>query len=374
LNPPYLAAAPQRGSLTPLTAAALIALAVAACGGPSQQQRATAWAADPIEWARRAPANGWVVLDPSLSEPMLDDAALKERLRGARVVFVGEQHDQAQHHRFQAHVLSLVAEVAAEERADEDRAGDAGGEVLLGLEMLRWPDQPLLDAFDRGEATEDSLRALWNDSWGKDWGLYAPLLALASRPDIDLLALNAPRFLSRRVFEAGVEGLTDDERRYMPPLLDDSNPHYRAFVTEAMHAHGPAHGSAHGGPGHGAPSDAPNPALEAATQRFFLAQLIWDETMADTLTRALHAAPLARAVVAAGAAHIMYGWGVPSRVARDSPDTAQLLILCRTVPDDPESLRALLDPAAADLFCLTRAPHPDARSASASPPLYGAGN
>lgn len=89
---------------------------------------------------------------------------------------------------------------------------------------------------------------------------------------------------------------------------------------------------------------------------FFHAQLVWDETMAHRLSQAIKRSPDARFAVIAGAMHVQYGWGIPDRVARVHPDLRTLRIVCRTLPLDvePAMLRRQLDPAAADLFCVSQ--------------------
>lgn len=51
-------------------------------------------------------------------------------------------------------------------------------------------------------------------------------------------------------------------------------------------------------------------------ERFFLAQVLWDETMAETIARFLQDNPDYQVVVLAGQGHIIYGYGIPSRVVR----------------------------------------------------------
>ncbi|MFM7788781.1 MAG: ChaN family lipoprotein, partial [Microcystis panniformis] len=50
--------------------------------------------------------------------------------------------------------------------------------------------------------------------------------------------------------------------------------------------------------------------------RFFLAQVLWDETMADAIAKFWQAHPEYQIIVLAGKGHIAYGYGIPSRVQR----------------------------------------------------------
>src|SRR4028118_1600443 len=66
--------------------------------------------------------------------------------------------------------------------------------------------------------------------------------------------------------------------------------------------------------------DAPHPQSgqgnSTSFERFFTAQVLWDETMADKIAQFLKANPNYQVVVLAGTGHIIYGYGIPSRVAR----------------------------------------------------------
>jgi uncharacterized iron-regulated protein len=65
-------------------------------------------------------------------------------------------------------------------------------------------------------------------------------------------------------------------------------------------------------------------------ERFFQAQVLWDETMADRIARS---APTAQVIVLAGQGHLIYGYGIPDRVARRQPGIRQTVIL---LSPDPE--------------------------------------
>ncbi|MBW2464263.1 MAG: ChaN family lipoprotein, partial [Deltaproteobacteria bacterium] len=84
----------------------------------------------------------------------------------ARVIYVGEAHDDPAHHRAQRAIL------AALHGQDPD--------IALGVEMVQRPFQPALDAWVQSEGHEDDVAALlaaveWEDRWGFDFELYRPL-------------------------------------------------------------------------------------------------------------------------------------------------------------------------------------------------------
>jgi uncharacterized iron-regulated protein len=215
----------------------------------------------------------------------LADRALEAKLRAARVIFVGEEHPNPHHHAAQLELL--------------ERAYAADPSLGLGLEMLPRTLQAPLDAYVGGTLDEAGfLKAVdWEHTWGFPWGLYRPLLEFCRAHHLPAYALNAPRELARAVAKLGVPGLTAAQRKELPELQPGPQAH-REFVREAFAQH--PHGKFD----------------EARFERFYQAQLVWDETMAERVAAALKApgAP-ARMVVVAGEGHTR-GWAVPERAAR----------------------------------------------------------
>jgi uncharacterized iron-regulated protein len=208
---------------------------------------------------------------------------LDDKLRAARVIFVGEEHPNPHHHAAQIEVL--------------ERAFAADPSVGLGMEMLPRTYQGSLDAYVSGALDETGfLRAVaWNETWGYAWGLYRPLLEFCRRHKLPAYALNAPRDLAHAV--ARGEPLSDAQKQLLPEMKPGPAPH-REYVREAFAQH-------------------PHSRFdEAAFERFYKAQLVWDETMAERIAAALAApgAP-ARLVVVAGEGHTR-AFAVPERAAR----------------------------------------------------------
>ena len=204
-------------------------------------------------------------------------------LLAARVVLVGESHDRAEDHAVQVRILDEVA------------ARKATG---LGMEMFQRPFQPALDLFVTGAIDEAEMldQTEWKQRWGFDPELYRPLWSLARDRGVPIVALNARRELTKRIAKVGVDGLADAERADLPEL-DLSDKRYRAWMGEIFRAHGAQ-------------------MKPDALDRFFAAQVAWDETMADTAARWIETHPDATLVVEAGRGHIERDWGIPSRLRR----------------------------------------------------------
>ena len=240
----------------------------------------------------------------------VDFDAMVERLATASIVYVGEQHDQAQHHAFQARVLfALVDRWSADSNPTRP--------IALGLEMFQKPSQPALDAYAKGEIDEKTMleKTEWATRWGYGWEMYAPMLRLCREKHLSIVALNAPKEITRTVSRKGLDGLTPEQRASLPPL-DLSDAGHRAFVKEAFGAHGAS-----------MPAD--------TFERFYTAQVIWEETMSSSVAEWLLAnGPSAHMVVVAGDGHIADRFGVPARAAKKSQRPYLTVVSLVVEPDD----------------------------------------
>jgi uncharacterized iron-regulated protein len=266
---------------------------LAACGG-SYGGHATSTSGSPAGGKRGIEAAGlpYHVLDRTGHQ--LDEAEFWARVDAARVVCVGEEHQNPHHHWVQ---LQVVRQVATK-----------WPQLALGMEMFQRPFQGVLDdyAAHRISAGDLRTRAGWEERWGYDWSLYAPILDRAVAAHAVLLALNAPKELTKKVVHHGLESLTPEERAQMPQL-DLQVAAHRAWFDTVMEEMGgseahskapPKDGDAKAAP----PSDQDDDAMPSA-DRIYTVQVIWDETMADTTAKYLAAHPDARVVILAGNGH-----------------------------------------------------------------------
>jgi uncharacterized iron-regulated protein len=253
-------------------AACAIALAVSACASG----RSTECALE-----RR-----WI--DPATGET-LAEGALLEGLAARPIVLLGEEHDNAAHHRWQLSVIEAL----------HVRQPD----LVLGFEMFARASQPLLDQWVAGDLDADAfLRGTrWKETWGFDSQLYLPIFEFARRHKLPMLALNVERSLIRRIGREGPGAVPADEREGIgepAPAL----PAYRRWLGEIF-----AHKRA---PHSDQSTAAPDPAFEW----FVAAQLTWDRAMAEALAAA-HAQPQQPLVVGlAGTGHLQNGWGIPHQL------------------------------------------------------------
>ncbi len=231
----------------------------------------------------------------SLSTPhqqqqqQLSQKQILQELSKAKVVYLGETHDRQEDHKAQLEILQALHQ--------------QNPKIAIAMEMFQRPFQDVLDQYIAGKITEAQLveQSEYEKRWGFPWENYAPLLRFAKTNQLPVLALNTPAEVTRKVARSGLESLTTDERKYIPPFSEirTDNAEYRRIAQEAYEQH---HQAGHGN--------------STSFERFFTAQVLWDETMAEKIAQFIKVNPDYQVVVLAGKAHIMYGYGIPSRVAR----------------------------------------------------------
>jgi uncharacterized iron-regulated protein len=211
---------------------------------------------------------------------------LREALLSARLVYVGEAHDEAAHHAVQREVIATLLE--------------ADPSLAIGLEMVQRPFQAPLDAYVAGGLDEAAMLAgvEWSERWRLDFALYRPIFELARQHRARLVALNARRELTRAIARDGEASLEPGLAAELPTDMVRDDAEHRAFVLSLFGEHH-------------ADMD------PAALERMLLAQLVWDETMglAVAETMLVEGAPH-RMVVLAGRAHVERGLGIPRRAGR----------------------------------------------------------
>jgi len=229
----------------------------------------------------------------------------------ARVVYVGETHDNPASHRQELAVLRAMAERWP-------------GRVALGMEMFTPAQQEALDRWVAGESSEKEFlkESRWYDRWRMDFDFYRDLLHYAREQRIPVLGLNAEKSLVRAVTRHNLDELDEAERSQLPDM-DLADPYQRSLVASIFGGH-----------------DAGSNNLDG----FVRAQTLWDETMAENIARHL-AAPgneKDRMVVVAGGNHIRNGFGIPRRVFRRLP-TSYVLIGAKEIEISPDMQDRLMD-------------------------------
>ncbi len=212
-----------------------------------------------------------------------------QQLAKADVVYLGETHDSAKDHQNQ---LKIIEELYRRNK-----------NIAIALEMFQRPYQGVIDDYLAGKISEQQLLAKseYERRWGFPWEYYAPIVRFAKAKKLPILALNTPTEVTRKVAKNGLESLSPEERKYIPPFTEirTDNAEYRQLLLNIFQQHQ-------------ANASGNSPSFE----RFFLAQVLWDETMAEGIAKFLAKKPNYQVVVLVGQGHIVYNYGIPSRVAR----------------------------------------------------------
>ncbi len=256
--------------------------------------------------------------------------ALVARIGAADAVFIGEQHDDAGAHKFQAAVAEAMCAA---------RPGAA-----LSMEMLERDDQYATDRFLAGTITLDEFvdgAGVRNWAGSGTWmPWYQPVVDVARTRGAPLVAANAPRRFVSQARTAGYAPLAE-----LPPEdralfdLPESLPRdaYRERLADLMR-------DARSG------TDNPPP-TDDEIDAFQRAQLVWDATMAASVAASLERSPAV--VHLAGSFHISRDGATVTEFRRRRPDARTLTIVCVDAASD--SLREE-DRGLADVVVYTRLP------------------
>lgn len=218
----------------------------------------------------------------------VDAESVAESASNTGFVYVGESHDNADAHRWQARIIGALHEF--------------GRDVIIGLEMYQRPKQGFLDMWTLGKLSESEFieRSDWKNQWGFDFGLYAPIFQYAQEKRLRMVALNIPRDWVRAVGRGGPAALPQEAD---VPQLYLGNKEHRQVFDALIGGH---------------PMSAPE-----AMDNMYAAQVLWDESMADSAIKYLERAPKSKRnvfVVLAGNGHVMYKQGINYRVERRTGD------------------------------------------------------
>jgi uncharacterized iron-regulated protein len=222
-----------------------------------------------------------------------DFDAMVAALAKADVVFVGEQHDDPNTHKLERGLLDGLAKLR--------------GDIIVSLEMFERDTQARLDQFLGGRIPEADFLAT-SRPWPRYATDYKPLVDLALERKWPVIAANIPRFMASEISKAGLgvlENKSESEKEWFAhdwdcPVDDE---YYRKF-KEAMESHTGAE----------------------EMPRFYAAQCLKDETMAESIAHAWSAAFKARPSVRPlvvhynGSFHSDYGLGTAARTKGRLPE------------------------------------------------------
>lgn len=244
-------------------------------------------------------------------------------LTRADVVFVGEQHDDPNTHRLELAILDGLTRRRAP--------------LVIALEMFERDVQPLVDQYLAGAITEEQFLKE-SRPWPRYATDYRGIIEFAKVHHIPVVAANVPRRIASDVSKTGmsvVEGLGADRALAARDLpCPTSGEYYNRFLG-MMGEHPPS--------GDAGASDA-----RMKNDRFYFAQCLKDETMAEAVADAFekNAPRHATVVHINGAFHSDYAQGTAASVRRRLPGRRVAVVSVLPIddldaekPDDDEVKR-----------------------------------
>ncbi|MEK6744057.1 MAG: ChaN family lipoprotein [Nitrospirota bacterium] len=224
-------------------------------------------------------------------EPPVVDLSLLRRLSDViasaaakKIVYVGEYHDRFSNHSVQLQIIRALY-------ARNTR-------FAIGMEMFQRPFQKTLDDYVSGAIDEREFlsQVEYYKRWGFDYNLYKPILDFARQARVPVVALNLRKEITEKVSKEGMDALTDEERKELPRETDFSDEDYRHRIRQVFDQHKGA---------------------DSKNFDFFLqAQVLWDETMAESIDAYFKKNPDHQMAVIAGGGHLVFGTGIPKRTFR----------------------------------------------------------
>lgn len=266
------------------------------------------------------------------SRMFVDDGLMFHALSSMDVVMFGEQHDDPGTHGMERFVLSRISR--------------PGAQKILAMEMFERDVQPILDAYLVGRIPEDSLMAL-SRPWPRYATDYRPMVELAKQERWPVIAGNIPRPVAAAVAKGGLavlDTLDAVERSRVATEISCGHDAYFERFGETMRPHLPGKTESE---------------KAAALERYYQAQCVKDETMAEAVVRArANVGGDALVLHVNGAFHSDYALGTAARIRRRVPDIRMLVVTgvpvadLSTVEVDPADLTK------ADFLIYTQAPPP----------------
>jgi len=217
-----------------------------------------------------------------------------EQLESKDLIFIGEKHDNPEHHLIQVQILQALM----------SRYGD----LCVAMEFFQEPQQPVLDRYMEGTSNETVFLedVDWSKAWSFDYYFYRPLIFMLREKGSRIHAINAPNDIVKKVARSGLDSLEPEERNQLAKEIDLDNEKHRAYLRDVYKQH--TH------------HDLKN------FDYFYQAQCVWEDTMAENIAGYLKENEQ-RVVVFTGNGHIVNRYGIPDRTLKRIPVTMATIVL-----------------------------------------------
>jgi len=265
---------------------------------------------------------------PAEPSKLFRSKRFSSELGSRRVVFVGEAHDSAMHHRMQLEMLdallhldddgetngpAALGRMASARGTRRDQIFSSHGPIdprsriampeptsslAVGVEMFGREHQRVLDQFIFEDGDLEELKAR-TSAETYDVDNYLEILSWAKDNHVRVIGLNAPEMLLDVVLEVGVENLPPGILEELPQMDLGNKEHRRRFDTIM---------------GEFTAAGDVEPQVK---EHMYQCQVLWEEYLAESVSLYLSSKGAAeRLVCLTGLNHIIDRDGVPDRVMR----------------------------------------------------------
>ncbi|WP_210397861.1 ChaN family lipoprotein [Motiliproteus sediminis] len=258
----------------------------------------------------------------------ITEAALLERMASADVVYLGESHDNADHHAKQKQLLeALVAK---------------GFKPALGFEFFDVGQTGYLQQYVSGQASmmqlhvggkakqtpEQRLRRQlgWEQRSDRDWGFYFSLIEVAKQHQLPIFGADLPAGIKLRLSRVGSDGLNPVESHQLVRLQND-HADYRQLMYQRFR-------DGHCGWGE-----------EPLLTRLYQTWNARNNRMAQSIVQMAAASEGGPVVMILGNGHTEYNRAVYGQVEYLNPGLQQLNLALQPITIEPAPLADYLEPA-----------------------------
>lgn len=187
-------------------------------------------------------------------------------------------------------------------------------DMVIAMEMFERDVQTVLLEYLNGLIDEDEFQAK-SRPWPGYARDYRPVIEFAKHHQLMVLAANAPRPLATKAAKEGMQAVLGDKD--LARATSAPKDGYWASFQEMMAGHGGMLG-------------------EGGMERYYAAQCLKDDTMAESIVDHLAGFPEGQrplAVLICGRAHSDHGWGTVQRVVARMPGIDVRVLTAETVDD-----------------------------------------
>ena len=241
------------------------------------------------------------IYDTGLKREIEYQELLRE-IQKAEVIYLGENHDNADHHEIQLRILQDLLQAGKRPQIGfEFFSSDQTGYLMAFVRLT-----PKRETVEHTHMREKALRRKlgWEESEDRSWSFYYRLIDLAREKGLTAFGTDLPKGIVRRIVKTGIEGLTPVERNWIQSTGFDDPMYKKVMLAKFADVHC---GFSH----------------PKMSERLYQAWVARNDAMARSIASMVRNAEKP-VVVIVGGGHTQYNMGIYERVAHLKPQTSQI--------------------------------------------------